>query len=99
MDQCKAFEDIDYERIHDGLQNNVIFQIHTDGGVRHNTSAAAAWTLHSYSYRPESRVWSAELLAFAAFPLPIDTNSFVAEAIALEAAFKFVDGILPSQQF
>ena len=69
-------------------------RIHSDGGLRHGSHAAASWTLYGWIYNPENGKWSSELWASMGTLISSNVSSFVAEALALESAFDFMNGIL-----
>ena len=48
----------------------------------------------TYVFDLGSHHWVATLCKTSGSALPVNTNSFVSEAIALESAIEFIDGIL-----
>jgi len=50
--------------------------------------------LHGYIFDAVRNIWSTRQWAVVGDPLPHDTSSFLLEALALEAAFDLIDGLL-----
>jgi len=87
-------QDYDLDQLQRHLRSGCNLQIHSDGGLRKDVHASASWTVHAYSYRPDTGLWSASLCVSKGILLDASTSSFLAEALALESALEFVDSFL-----
>ena len=65
-------------------------QLHSDGGLRKDTGASAAWTLMVWEWLVEEKTWQRKMVARAGVCIDFKCNSFIAECISLEAGLSFL---------
>ena len=65
-------------------------QLHSDGGLRKDTGASAAWTLMVWEWLAEEKTWQRKMVARAGVCIAFKCNSFIAECIGLEAGLSFL---------
>ena len=94
MDFNQGVENVSAEAIISGVRSGCNFLVHSDGGVRSGSAASSAWVVTGCFYDAASNKWHRETWATYGFALPSNVSSFLAEAIALEAALEVIVGIL-----